>query len=264
MGTLPDLQVQRLGAGPGDPATSSQVQSLTHYSCQSLTRAWPSASFGGLIMPLALCDPITFGCDWRIALRPRPYQRRTSNCCLILGCSFPSPQPRPINSDLAQAQYNDHSRATGRRCRRAASRGWRQTRQGSRVTGAQSRPLAPPQAQVQGRGRDYTNDIMSSPSRTRITPAPTCVPHTRRPKQEVLRPDGLELGAAAATAAGACGIESGMGPASWNPAARPALGQAPPHSNQALEPGAGLPLKPRVWGQPPHPAPESRHGTWNS
>lgn len=95
----------------------------------------------------------------------------------------------------------------------------------------------------------------------RITPAPKCVPHTRRPKQTVLRPDGLGSQEQQRRPVG-----SKVG---WNGAAGTwprdlGRGQVPPHSHQASEPGASLPLKPNVWGQASHPAPETRHGTWNS
>lgn len=97
---------------------------------------------------------------------------------------------------------------------------------------------------------------------TRVTPASTCVPHTRQPKQAVLRSDGLGRGILERQQRqqqqGSAGSKVGWDRVAGTWAPDLGGGQVPPDSNQASEPGASLPLKPGVWGQVPHPALETR------
>lgn len=102
--------------------------------------------------------------------------------------------------------------------------------------------------------------ITSSPSTTPITTAPTCASHSVvEAIGTVARWAGQPRAAAATAATGACGIKSGMGHGAGIQPQDLGRGEKLPESNQTLEAGASLALKPGVWEQASHLAPETMY-----
>lgn len=157
-------------------------------------------------MPLALCEPITFGCDSGPARRPhhinilhlkmlfntgvlsppgRPTDqsqgfsgtafRSTSQCFPVTATSQPSAytqgQVYTLAPSTGQPPLQGHPKAP------QDAQPWMEAVKAGLCIWGPIPPLAPPPVQVK-EAWDHTTDITSSPSTTGVTTASTCVPHS--------------------------------------------------------------------------------------
>ena len=173
----------------------------------------------------------------------------------------PPPQPRPVRSvpsvplgpgaGPAQPLLPGHREALQEGAQPRVEAG--QVR--SHATAAQSRPLVPPPARFQELGPSLHQLPLAHPFLGSRRPgAHVCTPY--------LAAEAIGVYSwAARSSSGNQWDRRWDGTRRLEPRPQTLVrGQALPHSYQASEAGA---LKPSVWEQALHPAPEIRHGAWN-